>query len=77
LDYSIENNNDAFHKDWIWLGMSTSVLMYLQTMSLQRVAFTALTTYVMIASKQLSITDLFLKTHLHTGITVTYCLLFL
>jgi hypothetical protein len=29
----------------------------------------------MIASKQLSITDLFLKRYLHTGITVTYLLI--
>jgi hypothetical protein len=30
LDSGIENDDDAFHKNWIWLGMSTSVLMYLQ-----------------------------------------------
>jgi hypothetical protein len=59
LDSSIENDDDAFHKNWIWLGMSTSVLMYVQTMSLQRVAFTAMMGCVMNASKQLSITDLF------------------
>jgi len=58
LDSGIENNDDAFHKNWIWLGMSTSVLIYLQTMSLRRVAFTALMSCVMNASKQLLITDL-------------------
>jgi hypothetical protein len=56
LDSSIESDNDgAFHKDWIWLGMSTSVLMYLLTMSLPHVAFTALIGCVMIPSKHLSI----------------------
>jgi hypothetical protein len=56
LDSSIESDDDdAFHKDWIWLGKSTSVLMYLPTMSLARVAFTALIGCVMIPSKHLSI----------------------
>lgn len=48
-------------KDWIWLGMSISVLLYQHTMSLPRVTLTASVSCVTTVRKHLSITYFLLK----------------